>query len=120
VVGPYVLTGMKYGHQFASQWLLYPSGWPLEFITPTTGKTKVIKRRLATLCFGDDVVDHHRLASIGFGCLTIRATVVIYVNQLLAQVGRQVCAHGGVIICRREECDARASGAKQLPVLSGA
>jgi hypothetical protein len=45
------------------------------------------------LGFGDDVVNHHGLAGIGFGCLTIRATVVVYFNQLLAQFGRQVCAH---------------------------
>jgi hypothetical protein len=88
-----VLTGMKYGHQFAGKWLLYPGGWPFEFITPTAGKTKVVKRGLAALGFGDDMVYNHWLASIGFGCLTIGATVVVRFNQLLAQFGRQVCAH---------------------------
>jgi hypothetical protein len=84
---------MKYGHQFAGKWLLYPGGWPFEFITPTAGKTQVVKRGLAALCFGDDVIYNHWLAGIGFGCLTISATVVVYFNQLLAQFGRQVCAH---------------------------
>jgi hypothetical protein len=93
VVGPCVLTGMKYGHPFAGKGLLYPGGWPFEFITPTAGKTQVVKRGLAALCFGDDVVYNHGLAGIGFGCLTISATVVVYFNQLLAQFGRQVCAH---------------------------
>jgi hypothetical protein len=36
------------------------------------------------LGFRDDVIDNHGLAGIGFGCLTISATVVGYVNQLLA------------------------------------
>ena len=88
VVGPCVLTGMKNGHQFAGEWLLYSGSWPFEFITPTAGKTQVVKRGLAALCFGDDVVYHHGLASVGFGCLTISATVVIYFNQLLAEFGR--------------------------------
>jgi hypothetical protein len=84
VVGPYVLTGMKYGHHFAGKWLLYPGGWPFEFITPTAGKTQVVKCGLAALCFGDDVVYNHGLAGIGFGCLAISATVIVYFNQLLA------------------------------------
>ena len=120
VVGPCVLTGVKYGHQFAGQWLLSPGGWPFEFLAPTAGKTQLVKRGLAALGFGDDVVYNHWLAAIGFGGLTIRATVVVHFNQLLAQFGRQICAYRGVIICRREECDDRASGAKQRPVLSGA
>jgi hypothetical protein len=53
----------------------------------------VTQRGLATSGFGDDVVDNHWLAGIGFGCLTIGATVVVYFNQLPAQFGRQVCAH---------------------------
>jgi hypothetical protein len=93
VVDPGVLTGMKYGHQLTGKWFLYPGGWPFEFITPTAGKTQVVKRALATLCFGDDVVYNHGLAAIGFGCLTISATVIVYFNQLLAQFGRQVSAH---------------------------
>ena len=84
VVGPYVLTGMKYGHQFTGDWLLYPAGWRFEFITPTAGKTQVVKRGLTALCFGDDVVYHHGLASVGFSRLTISATVVVQFNQLLA------------------------------------
>ena len=76
VVSPCVLTGMKYGHQFAAKRLMYSGGWPFEF-TPTTGKTKVGKRARAALCFGEDVVYNHWLAGIGFGCLTIDATVVV-------------------------------------------
>jgi hypothetical protein len=39
------------------------------------------------------VVYNHRLAGIGFGCLTISATVVVYFDQFLAQFGKRVCAH---------------------------
>jgi hypothetical protein len=88
-----VLTGVKYGHQFAGKWLLYPGGWPFEFIAPTAGKTQVVKRGLAALRFGDDVVYNYWLTGIGCGCLTIGATVVVCFNQSLAQFGRQVCAH---------------------------
>ena len=35
----------------------------------------------------------HELAGIGFACLTISATVIVYVNQLLTQFGKQVCTH---------------------------
>ena len=93
VVGPCVLTRMTYGHQFAGKWLLYPGGWPFECMTPTAGNTQVVKRGLAALCCGDDVVYHHGLAAIGFSCLTISAPVVVYFNQLLAPFGGQVCAH---------------------------
>jgi hypothetical protein len=55
-------------------------------------KMTMSQRGLATLCFGDDVVYNHWLAGIGFGCLTISATVVVYFNQLLAQFGRYVLA----------------------------
>jgi hypothetical protein len=40
------------------------------------------------LGFGNDVVYNHWLAGIGFGCLTIGATVVVCFNQPLAQFGR--------------------------------
>ena len=93
VVGPCVLTGMKYGHQFAGKRLVYPGCWPFEFIAPTAGKTQVVKRSFAALCSGDDVVYNHWLAGIGFGCLTIGTTVVVRFNQSTAQFGRQVCAH---------------------------
>ena len=75
------------------KWLLYPGGWPFEFITPTADKTKVVKGGLAALCLGDDVVYSYWLAGIGFCCLTICATLVICFHQLTAQFGRQVCAH---------------------------
>jgi hypothetical protein len=69
------------------------TGPPIKIPLPPAGKTQVVKRGLAALCSGDDVVYHHGLAAIGFGCLTISAPVVVYFDQLLAQFGRQVCAH---------------------------
>jgi hypothetical protein len=84
---------VKYGNQFVHKRIGYPGGWPFEFITPTAGKTKVVKCGLATLSFGEDVVYNHWLAGIGFGCLTVGTTVVICFHQLMAQFGRQVYAH---------------------------
>ena len=120
VVGPGVLTGMKYGHRFASQRIGYPGGWPCVFVTPTAGKTPVVKRGLAALSCGEDVVHNHGLTGLGFGCLTVRTTVVVCFYQLTAQCGRQVCAHSGAITCRREAGDGHASGAKPRPALCGA
>jgi hypothetical protein len=71
----------------------YPGCWPFEFIAPPAGKTKVVQSGLTALSFGDDMIYNHGLASIGCGCLTIGAAVVICFNQLLAQFGRPVCAH---------------------------
>ena len=52
VVGPYVLTGMKEGHQVAGQRIEYPGGGSFAFITSAAGKTQVVKRGLATLGVG--------------------------------------------------------------------
>jgi hypothetical protein len=93
MVGPHVLTGMKYGPRCAGQRVGYPGCWPFEFVTPSAGKTQVVKRRVTTLGFGEDVVYNHGLAGIRFGCLAIGTTVVICFHQLTAQFSRQVCAH---------------------------
>jgi len=84
---------MKYGHQFTGKRIVYSGCWSFEFMATTADKTKVVKRGLAALCLGDDVVYNHGLASIGCGCLTIGAMVVVRFDQLTTQFGRQVCAH---------------------------
>jgi hypothetical protein len=72
---------------------MYSDCRSFEFIATTAGKTKVVKRSLAALCLGDDVIYNHGLASIGCGCLTIGAMVVVRFDQLTTQFSRQVCAH---------------------------
>ena len=113
VICPRVLTRVKYGHRFAGKRLVHSGRWPLEFITPTAGKTKIEELDLAALGFGDDVVDHHGLASIGLCCLIVCATVVVCFNQLVTQFGRQICAHSGATTYQRGECDSHASEARQ-------
>ena len=93
VVCPRVLTRVKDGYCFAGKRIGHSGRWSLEFITSTAGKTKIEKLGLPALGFRDDVVDHHGLAGIGCGCLTIGTTVVVRFDQLTAQFGRQVCAH---------------------------
>ena len=88
MVGPRVLTGVKYRHWFAGQWIGYSGCWPLEFVSPPAGKTQVGQRGLIALDFGEDVVYNHGLASISFGCLTIGTTVVVCCHQLTAQFSR--------------------------------
>jgi hypothetical protein len=46
--------------------------------------TSLLMLSAMILGFGDDVVYNHGLAGIGFGCLAISATVIVYFNQLLA------------------------------------
>jgi hypothetical protein len=84
---------VKQRHRFPSKRVLSPGRWPFEFITPTAGKTEVVQVGLSTLCFGDDVVDHHWLAAIGLCCPAVCATVVVCFDELGAQCGRQVWAH---------------------------
>lgn len=120
VIRPLMLTGMIQRREVPGERVGGPSGCPFEFITSTTGKAEVVKLSRAALGFRDQVVDDHGLAGIGLCGLTVGTSVVVGIDQLLAQRFRKIGTHGEAIAYRPGECDVHASGAGLPHELYGA
>ncbi len=85
VIRPLVLTGMVQWCEFIGVRVGGSSRCTFKFIASTAGKAEIVKLGLAAWGFRDEVVYNHRLAGIGLCGLTVGTTMVIGIDQLLAQ-----------------------------------
>jgi len=84
VFAPRLGAWVKEGYNLARQRVTGCDGAAFEFVTTPAGKAKIIKGGRAALRLWNDVVNCHRLPTVRFGGMAVRAPPIIGSQKLLS------------------------------------